>query len=264
MGYLHSAEAVFDEFMKACSTEVLEAGGIDNEELLSMYFNKKPPFGDGKKKAEFPDAIALLSLKLHLQDGEKIYVVSDDPDHKAYCDCNPQFISVESLGKLLDIYTTHTNERHDQVKQYFFINEATIKQKIKDYLEDCDVYNFSSWEDSDVDGGITVTRLAEIEPSVLYINDEESQITFDIDVEFEVTVTGPDFTNGIYDREDGRMYTFDSTSRTSRISTSFTVEMFLYYEFLGGELVNVTDDLHIAETSGGIEVSVDENEPDWF
>ena len=28
---------------------------------LSLYFEKKPPFGDGKKKSEFPDAISLLS-----------------------------------------------------------------------------------------------------------------------------------------------------------------------------------------------------------
>lgn len=104
--------------------------------------------------------------------------------------------------------------------------------------------------------------MGEIEPSILYIDDEESQITFDIDVEFEVT--GPDFNNGIYDREDGRMYTFDSTSRTSAISTTFTVEVILHYEFVNGELVNVEDDgVYIADAAGGIEVSVEENEQDW-
>ncbi len=259
------SEEVFDEFLSDCSTEIVGADDVDAEELLSLYFNRGAPFGDGKKKSEFPDAISILSLKSYLEEDEKIYVVSDDGDLKGYCDNDPSFISVHSLDKLLDIYTTHTSVRHEQVKQYFIANEADIKQKITEFLEDCEVYNSSTWEDAEVDNGLSVLNLGDIDPSVLYIDDGESQITFDIDVEFEVTVTGPDFNNGIYDREDGRMYTFDSTSRTEVISTTFTVEIFLYYEFIGGALENAENDgLYIAGTSGGIEVSVEENGHDWY
>lgn len=254
------SKKVFEEFMDACSTEIVEAIGIDAEELLSLYFDRKAPFGDGKKKSEFPDAISILSLKSYLKDEEKIYVVSDDGDLKAYCDGDPKFISVESLDKLLDIYTNHTSVRHEQVKQYFIVHEEEIKKKIVGFLEECDVYNSSSWEDAEVDGGLSVLNLGDIDPSVLYVDDEESRITFDIDVEFEVTVTGPDFNNGIYDREDGRMYTFDSTSRTEVVSTTFAVEMLLHYEFVDGKLENAEDDgLYISGISGGIEVSVEEN-----
>lgn len=255
---------VFDEFMNGCSTGILEADGVDTEELLSLYFERKPPFGSGKKKAEFPDAISVLSLKSGLEDDEKIYIVSEDGDLKAYCDSDPQFISIESLDKLLDVYTTHTNSRHEQVKQYFVNNEALIKSRITEFLEKYDVYNSSTWEDAEVDDGLTVTHLGAIEPSVLCIDDEESQITFDIDVEFEVTVTGPDFDSGIYERDDGHIYTLDSTSRTSTIATIYTVEFFLSYEFLDGVLENAeVDSLCIPEVFGGIEVSVEEFENDW-
>ncbi len=251
--------------MDGCNTEVIEASDIDAEDILSLYFDKKPPFGEGKKKAEFPDALSLFSLKSNLSENEKTYVISGDGDLKAFCDADPQLISVESLDKLLDIYTRHTNIRSDQVKLYFVTNEISIKDKIKEYLEDCDVYNSSTWEDAEVDDGLTVINIGNIEPSVLYIDDEESQITFDIDVEFEVTVTGPDFNNGIYDREDGRVFTFDTTTRTSIISTTYTVEIFLNYEFTNGNLEKVEDDgLHIAGVSGGIEVDVEENEDEWY
>lgn len=257
---------VFDEFMLACSTEILEASAIDPEELLHMYFEKKPPFGEAKKKTEFPDAISLLSLKKDLGDDEKIYVISDDADLKTYCVDNPQFISVDTLDKLLDIYTTHTNDRHEQVKKYFVDNEESIKVQITKYLEGCEVWNSSTWEDAEVEGGLTVVNLGDIDPSVLYIDDEESQITFDIDVQFEVTVIGPDFINGIYDREDGRMYTFNKTSKTSYINATYTVEIFLRYEFLDGALVNAEDtDLYIPQASKGIEVFIEEyDEPDWY
>lgn len=258
------SQEVFEDFMSACSTVVVKADCIDAENLLSLYFDRKAPFGDGKKKSEFPDAISILSLKSYLKDDEKIYVVSDDGDLKAYCHGDPNFICVESLDKLLDKYTTHTNVRHEQLKQYFINNKLEIKQKIAEFLEDCDVYNSSTWENAEVDDGLSVLNLGDIDPSFLYINDEESQITFDIDVEFEVTVTGPDFNNGIYDREDGRLYTFDSTSRTEVISATYTVEIFLHYEFVDGKLENIEDsDLYIAGAAGGIEVSVDENGHEW-
>lgn len=254
------SEEVFDEFMSACFTEIVKANDVNAEDLLSLYFNREAPFGDGKKKSEFPDAISILSLKSYLKDGEKIYVVSDDGDLKAYCYSDPSFISVDSLDKLLDVYTTHTSVRHEQVKHYLTTNEASIKLKIREFLEDCEVYNLSTWENAEVDDGLSVLNVGDINPSVLYINDKESQITFDIDVEFEVTVTGPDFKNGIFDSEDGCIYTFDSTSRTEAILTTFTVEIFLNYEFIDGVLENVEDeDLDIIGTSGGIEVSVEED-----
>ncbi|MCR8923792.1 PIN domain-containing protein [Dasania sp. GY-MA-18] len=256
---------VFEDYMNGCSTEIVEASEVDPEDILSLYFETKPPFGEGKKKSEFPDAFSLLSIKSYLDEGEKIYVISDDGDLKEFCESEPQLISVETLDKLLDIYTQHTNTRSDQVRQYFTVNEMSIKDKIKEYLEDCEVYNSSTWEDAEVDDGLTVKQLGEIIPSVIYIDDEESQITFDIDIEFEVTVIGPDFINGIYDKEEGRMFTFDSTSRTSTISKTFTVEMFLSYEFKDGKLENAEDlDLHVAGVSGGIEVAVEEDGEEWY
>lgn len=126
---------------------------------LTLYFDKKPPFGDGKKKSEFPDAISILSLKSYLEDDEKIYVISEDKDLKEYCAVDPTFISVETLDKLLNIYTTHTNTRHEQVKQYFIDSEDSIKSEITEFLESCEVYNSSSWEDAEVDDGLTVISL---------------------------------------------------------------------------------------------------------
>lgn len=255
---------VFDDFFDKCHTKTTDINSINVEELMSLYFDKKPPFGDGKKKAEFPDAISLLSLKSSLSETDKIYVVSDDNDLISFCSTNEQFISVESLDRLLDIYSSHTNARYELVKRFCLDNTEQITSKITDYLEGCDVYNNSSWEDSEVDEGISVVNVDNHEPSIIYISDEESQITFDATVEFEVSVTGPDFNNGTYDREDGRIYTFSDTTRTECISQTFNVELYLSYDFQNGILEDAEiTDIEIKGTSGGIEVSVEENSVDW-
>jgi PIN domain len=254
------ASDVFEEFINGCKTEIVSASELDAEDVLHLYFDKKPPFGEGKKKSEFPDALSLFSLKSHLKEEEKLYVVSEDGDMKSFCYTDPQLVLVESLDKVLDIYSQHTNIRTNQVKKYFLSTEEVIKARVKEQLEKCDVYNSSTWEDAEVDDGLTVTHVGEVDPSVIYISDEEAQVTFDIDVEFEVTVTGPAFNNVIYDRQDGRVYTFDTNSRTSTISKTYTVEIWLSYEFLNGNLENVKEnEFHIAGVSGGIEVAVEEN-----
>lgn len=255
------ASNVFEEFVKGCKTEYVEASGVDAEHILSLYFEKKPPFGDGKKKSEFPDALSLLSLKSYLGDEDKIYVISEDEDLKSFCDVDTQLVSVDTLDKLLDLYSQHTNERTEQIKLYFAKNDVEVKTKIEEYLESCDVYNSSSWQDAEVDGGLTVVNVGEIDPSVIYVSDEECQVTFDVDVEFEVTVTGPDFNNGIYDKEEGRMYTFDNISRTEIISNTFTVEIWLRYDYSNANLENIEEaSFYISGVSGGIEVDIEENE----
>ncbi|GAB6190753.1 PIN domain-containing protein [Desulfocastanea catecholica] len=260
-----SALKVFEEYLKDCKTTIVDASKVKAEDLLNLYFNKKPPFGDGKKKSEFPDAISILSLKSQLGADEKIYIVSDDKDLKSFCDSDPQLVSVESLDKLLDIYNIHRDKRVEKVKKFFDTNRSEVEDKITSYLEGCDVYNSSSWEDAEVDDGLSVVSVGKIDPHVVFINDEESSVTFDIDVEFEVTVTGPDFNNGTYDKEDGVIYTFGSTSNTVTILTTYAVEIYLMYKFVDGELKDPQiEDIHISGVTGGIEVSVEENEYDYY
>jgi hypothetical protein len=259
------SDEVFEDFMSGCNTQIADASDVDPEAILALYFDAKPPFGEKKKKTEFPDAFSLLSLKTFFYNEEKIYVVSDDSDLKEFCDLDSQLISVETLDKLLDIYTDYTSLRSHNVKEYFVTNKVLIKGKIKSYLEGCDVYNSSGWDGAEVDDGLIVTYISELEPSVLYISDQESQVTFNIDVQFEVAVTGPDYINGTYDREDDRVYSYGDTTSVGRVSETLTVEIFLHYEYSDEGLVNATDEgLYIASVAGGIEVSVEQNEEDWY
>jgi len=258
------SESVFDQFLEACGTETFTANNVDAELLINMYFQKKAPFGEGKKKSEFPDAISLLTLKSNIDINDKVYIISEDSDLKAFCKNDPQLISVDSLELLLDRYTNHTNVRHKQVRQFFQQNVSQIKQDIILLLESCNVYNNSTWEGADVDHGLVVTKLGDIEPSILYIDDEESHISFEIDVVFEVSVTGPDFNRGTYDREEGRMFTFSNFTRTCQVERTFTVDTNIRYQFVRGNLDSVALDVpYIYGITDGIETSVEEDEPHW-
>ncbi|MEZ8314260.1 PIN domain-containing protein [Vibrio splendidus] len=259
------ASLIFSQYNKDCNYEYVESDQICTEELLELYFSKLPPFGEGKKKSEFPDAISLLSLESFLGEGEKIYVISADKDLKNYCEGNQRLISVDSLEKLLDTYNQHTNVRTEKIKTYLNQAKEQVKTKVFEYISESDVYNSSTWEDAEVDS-FSVISVSDFEVNVIEVNDEECQLTFEVLVEIKVEVIGPDFANGVYDREDGHVYTFGSVTREEAITLNLQCDLSLSYEFESRELQNVEFvDLYIQNVSGGIEISVEEHsEPDWY
>lgn len=252
----HAVE-VFDSFLNESNTTVVDLSGVDGNEIVSMYFNQVAPFQGGKKKNEFPDAFTLLAVRGALRGREEIYVVSEDKDLILFCDENPRFVQIESLSKLLDLYNTHDEERSKFIKDYIDEHGEEIKHVIKTQIENADAYNSSTWEDAEVEG-FSILDVNDFEPSIIHIDDESCQIVCDVEVCYSVKVTGPDYANGRYDREDDVIYTFEETTQEEEGRLEFTVEVDLSYEVDDGAFTIQNMDISVQGLSGGIEFSVEE------
>jgi hypothetical protein len=72
-----------ETFIKDGNVSFIPFELADIKVVVENYFKQEPPFGDGKKKHEFPDAIVLSAIenwcKKHKQ---KIYFISSDSDLK--------------------------------------------------------------------------------------------------------------------------------------------------------------------------------------
>ncbi|WP_248749637.1 PIN domain-containing protein [Pseudomonas sp. MWU15-20650] len=248
---------VFDDFLDDSNTTVVDLSKVDGNEIVEMYFDQQPPFQGGKKKNEFPDAFTLLAVRGALKVREEIYVVSEDKDLITFCEENPRFIQIESLSKLLDLYNSHDEDRSKFIKEYIEEHEEEIKQTIKSLIEDADAYNSSTWEDAEVDE-FSILGVGDFDPSIIHIDDENCQIVCDVEVNYRVSVTGPDYANGRYDREDDVIYTFEDTTQIEDGKLEFTVEIDLSYEVDDGEFTIQGMDISVQGLSGGIEFSVEE------
>jgi predicted nucleic acid-binding protein len=77
----------FEKFLKDCKVLVLDIQNVDPEVIFWQFFNKKAPFGEGKKKNEFPDAFILAALDSFSRKNDNgIYLVSSDEDYKKASD----------------------------------------------------------------------------------------------------------------------------------------------------------------------------------
>src|SRR6185369_7921559 len=83
-GAMVKLEQAFDSFMRA--TKAITVPTVTTlDDIISDYFARRPPFSE-KKKAEFPDAIVVASLRAWcVKRNVKAYVVSGDDDLKHCC-----------------------------------------------------------------------------------------------------------------------------------------------------------------------------------
>jgi hypothetical protein len=98
-------------FLDATRAQIVEAGQADMAALTARYFSATAPFENvGKKKNEFPDAIALLSLeRWAAANGKKILAVSEDAGWAAFAkDC--ERIDLEAdFDKALETVQQHVH-----------------------------------------------------------------------------------------------------------------------------------------------------------
>ena len=247
----------YQDFLDSTSARIIDVSGVDGNEIIDMFFKQKRPFGAAKKQNEFRDAFSLLAIRSALKNQEKIYVVSADSDHKAFCQGNNQFVSVDTLSALLDMYYRHNNERAAFVEKFLIDKKEDIKNRIKEILGEAEGYNSSTWEDSEIDG-FDVLEVEDFEPEIIQLDDESCQITFDVEVKFSVSASGPDYVNGHYDREDDVIYTHDTATRQEEVGKEFFVELDLSFEADEDEFINDEFDLHIKGLNGAIEFYVEE------
>jgi hypothetical protein len=71
----------FEQFLADASAVIISVSEADPRCVFDCYFKRSAPFGEGKKKSEFPDAFALSALNEWAEsEQENVFVVSQDSD----------------------------------------------------------------------------------------------------------------------------------------------------------------------------------------
>ena len=180
-GAFAKLEDAFGEFLKACRTiDVPHDTAMD--EIFSDYFARRPPFSN-KKKAEFPDAVVIASLKAWCgKRNAKAYVVSGDPDLKACCSNSGPLLYAATIGEIIS-QATVSKELHDALQETLFQSE-TLSEVLAEQVRELPVER----------GDMRLRQLTGIVNSVDDINVhsvnvlEREGMTFTCEIEFEAGV----------------------------------------------------------------------------
>jgi len=185
---------------------------IDNDKtskIIDDYFNFQPPFKDGKKKHEFPDALVLNSLESWCKEKkQKIYVVADDEDMNSYE--SKYLIPIKEYDKLLDqISFTFSDENITQkIEGIIEENEIEILSRIEDeFTNDFPYSGFDESQGFEYETNDIESFKANIDwHSVLQVSENIATVELTIPVEYTAEISYEDKSLGWYDKEDDIWY----------------------------------------------------------
>jgi len=102
------AQQQFTDYLDTVAAEIVPAARSTNvaRKVVQRYFEVTAPFETSdKKKAEFPDAFALLSLEEWAEDaGKLVLCVSTDAGWKRFAESSPHLICVDQLDPVFDLF----------------------------------------------------------------------------------------------------------------------------------------------------------------
>ena len=104
-----AVEKRLKEFIQATGAIIVDAKNANMNELIKLYFKPAAPFEDNeKKKNEFPDAIALISLESWARrNNKKLLAVSEDKGWEGYAASSDHIDVEKDLSQALQSLQEH-------------------------------------------------------------------------------------------------------------------------------------------------------------
>jgi hypothetical protein len=206
-------EGEFDSYLEESNAEILDVSSANAVPIFEAYFKLRPPFQEGNKKYEFPDAFAIQVLENWCESKhEKMYVVTKDKGWEAACAENKHLIYIDAVDKILDSVTKDQEaEIAERALAYFNNEEANVEREIRKSFVDRGFYVEGE------DGEVTEIVVKDIdlgEPSVISISESETVLSAEATITFEAEVTINDVNSGYFDKEDSKWIYLPTRSGT--------------------------------------------------
>ncbi len=241
----------FEEILKNNSIEIIDTSIANIKEITDDYFATKPPFKEGLKKTEFPDAISINTMKLWcIQNSKECFFISNDKDFENYKDKNIncsynlssilEFLYKENNDVQFEVISKIYDKLKDEVLSYLYSDSAIVNS-----LEST-VYNHINDDAWYEDVTASFHNVEEIEIEIALINEiKEKEFTYEIEanITFTVEVDYIDLTQAFYDREDDFWLGEERKSGIEKYKTNIIVYPIFNYDLntITGKFIEFVD-----------------------
>jgi hypothetical protein len=191
------AEAEWREFLKNFTVQRLGYTGVDMAQVMDWYDQQQPPFGEGGKRKEFPDAFALAAaIHYAVSNSTQVAAVSLDQDHQKTCARHSELLYFRDLPALIEAFIAE-DVQIASIKQALQAAPDPLVQQIQ---EDFPELAFYPEEDpnGDVDD-VTVKSVKITRTTVIELVGHETTIAFEARVRFSAHVSYDDAATAVID-----------------------------------------------------------------
>ncbi len=204
-------EARIDKFKKTSNFQNLNIKEVDVNVLIKRYFEGKAPFSLAeKKKYEFPDAIALISMENWARKNKKkMLVISEDLDWKRFCDESEYMKCVRELDEALTILHKDNTLMKDFVCDLF---DKDKKDEYEEFWTELEQKIINQVDQLDLEIEVT---------SAFHSDEEEASIEYN-DIDYKYDKSG----NIIFDILD-----INNNSVTLSLPIQYSLNVYAIYSF---------------------------------
>jgi hypothetical protein len=183
------ARARLTKFLQEIGAEIIRPSNISVSDLVEAYFQPAPPFSAaGKNKAEFPDAMALMSLERWAnENNRKVLAVSNDKGWTAFAELSDRIDVHAELTEALALLQKHEEEARAAVQSLFTAidtnSDAELALRFKTLLAD-EISGYGADADANSAYSIEADQLDLSLIEFRFVGDPD-------DFSFSVTQSGP-------------------------------------------------------------------------
>lgn len=176
------AQGDYRRFKENFSIVMLDYKGVDIAEVMTWYEQARAPFGTGKKRKEFPDAVAIQALvSLARSEQLKIAVVSTDNDFRDACSFHNELVFFGSVAALTEALLGE-EALVLQARSLVDRHQEEIIEAVGDRFPSLDFFPAANPDGKAAD--IFVERVTLANFSILEISKDEAKVAFDASISY--------------------------------------------------------------------------------
>lgn len=169
-------------FLAQFDVRRLSYDGVDIAEVMGWYDKIAPPFGEGKKRKEFPDAFAIAILAHYaVAVGSVVAVVSEDQDFKLACARYPSLLYFKSLPSLTETLLADS-AKIEALRAATLSDLALLEASIAEATSDLSVAHTDSEYEIE-ETSVTGTSITDVR--IVALGSGECTLAFEAEVETE-------------------------------------------------------------------------------
>jgi hypothetical protein len=176
------AEREWKNFLGQFQIENLGYEGVSIPKVMSWYDTIRAPFGEGKKRKEFPDAFAIEIVSLYAEKNQVcVAVVSEDQDIRKACEHYPSLLYFPSLARLTELLLLSETELSD-LRSIVDEDISLLEDSIYDLANDLGSYIYDDRYEIDEES-IVSPQITEIR--IVGLGHNECTVVFDAEFDSE-------------------------------------------------------------------------------
>lgn len=198
-----AAELELKEFFALFDVKKLGYKKTNITEIMNWYDMKTPPFGEGRKSKEFPDAFAIALVRDYSKDRNvAVAVISKDNDIEKACALYPNIFCYKLLSSFTEVLQS-SNKMFKQIQQLLKKDTSKLVEAINEHFPYLAFYIEANYEGDSED--VEVEDVEFIDLNVVGIGEREVSIGFRANVSFSAYVSYDDLATASYDSEDDKL-----------------------------------------------------------